>query len=176
MTLRTAVALLALSPLALAGCRTTQTPPGVGNKQQRVDDARRDLSQIPPPSKSLYMSVNSMGDWQNPSLTVQEKMISLHVLMPDANPSDLGKGTMLRPEGARRQILNIDPANLAEALNAIPKEAWPYGRVVAIEEAHDAPASAQPQLRRTIEAAIDTLQNIGVVADEWSNDKPVGVR
>lgn len=122
------------------------------------------------------MSVNNLDEWHNPSLTVQEKMISLHVLMPDANPSDLGKGTMLRPEAARRQILNIDPTNLAEALNAIPKEAWPYGRVVAIEEAHDAPASARPQLRRTIESAIDTLQSIGVVADEWSNNKPVGVR
>lgn len=142
----------------------------------QVDDARRDLSRIPPPSKNLYMSVSDMNDWQNPSLTVQEKMISLHVLMPDANPSDLGKGTMLRPEAARRQILNIEPTHLAEALNSIPKEAWPYGRVVAIEEAHDAPAVAQPQLRRTIEKAIDTLQSIGVVADEWNNNKPVGVR
>lgn len=117
-----------------------------------------------------------MSEWQNPSLTVQEKMITLHVLMPDANPSDLGKGTMLRPEAARRAVMNIDPANLAEALTSIPKEAWPYGRVVAIEEAHDAPKAAQPQLRRTIETAIDTLQNVGVVADEWSNNRPLGVR
>ncbi len=109
-------------------------------------------------------------------MTVQERMISIHVLMPDANPSDLGRGTMLRPEAARRQILNVDASNLAAALTAIPKEAWPYGRVVAIEEAHDAPKSAQPQLRRTIEQAMDTLQNIGVVADEWNNNRPVGVR
>lgn len=117
-----------------------------------------------------------MNEWANPSLTVQEKMISIHVLMPDANPSDLGKGTMLRPEAARKQILNIDPKNLAEALNAIPKEAWPYGRVVAIEEAHDAPPTVRPQLRRNIEQAVDTLQNIGIVADEWADNRPVGVR
>ncbi len=141
-----------------------------------MEEARRDLSQIPPPSKNLYMQVSSMSEWQNPSLTVQEKMISLHVLMPDANPSDLGKGTMLRPEAARKQVLNIDPSNLAAALTAIPKEAWPYGRVVAIEEARDAPKAAQPQLRLTIERAMDTLQNIGVVADEWNNNHPVGVR
>ena len=142
----------------------------------RLNDVRSDLSQIPPPSKNLYMSVSSMNEWQNPSITVQEKMMSLHVLMPDANPSDLGRGTMLRPEAARRQILNITPENLAAALTAIPKEAWPYGRVVAIEEAHDAPQSVRPQLRRNIEGAIDTLQDIGVVADEWNNNKPVGVR
>jgi hypothetical protein len=174
-----AVLLLTLAvPVALTGCRSK--PPdataAAREQAQQMDDARRDLSKIPPPSKNLYMAVSTMNEWQNPSLTVQEKMISLHVIMPDANPSDLGKGTMLRPEAARRQILNIDPANLAEALNAIPKEAWPYGRVVAIEEAHDAPAAARAQLRRNIEKAIDTLGNIGVVADEWNDNRPVGVR
>ena len=175
---RSAAFSLFLCALALAGCRST--PQGAATASladpTQIDDARRDLSRIPPPSKNLYMSVTNLNDWENPSLTVQEKMVSLHVLMPDANPSDMGKGTMLRPVAARRQIMNIDPANLAEALNAVPKEAWPYGRVVAIEEAHDAPKSAQPQLRRTIERAIDTLQNIGVVADEWNNSHPVGVR
>lgn len=164
--------------LVLTGCRSTpeSASAAVRPDANRLNSARSDLSLIPPPSKNLYMSVSSMNEWQNPSLTVQEKMISLHVLMPDANPSDLGKGTMLRPEAARRQILNITPENLAAALTAIPKEAWPYGRVVAIEEAHDAPQSARPQLRRNIERAVDTLQEIGVVADEWSNDKPLGVR
>ncbi len=167
-----------LGSLSLTGCRTApaNAVPSTSDNRERIDDARRDLSRIPPPSKNLYMAVSDINEWQNPSLTVQEKMITLHVLMPDSNPSDLGKGTMLRPEAARRQVLTLDPANLAEALNAIPKEAWPYGRVVAIEEAHDAPKSAQPQLRRTIEQAIDTMQNIGVVADEWNNNKPVGVR
>ncbi len=164
--------------LSLTGCRTATVGPAAAaeDTRQQIEDARRDLSRIPPPSKNLYMAVNDINEWQNPSITVQEKMITLHVLMPDANPSDIGKGTMLRPEAARRQILTIDPVNLAEALNSVPKEAWPYGRVVAIEEAHDAPKSAQPQLRRTIEKAIDTMQNIGVVADEWNNNKPVGVR
>ena len=169
------VAILALS---VTGCRSSPESASAAALPEtaRLDDVRGYMSQIPPPSKNLYMQVNSLDEWHNPSLTVQEKMISLHVLMPDVNPSDLGKGTLLRPEAVRRQELNIDPANLAAALTAIPKEAWPYGRVVAIEEAHDAPKSAQPQLRRTIEQAMDTLQTIGVVADEWNNNRPVGVR
>jgi hypothetical protein len=170
--------LLPLVALPLAGCR--QAPVNAASaaaaQRQQADEARRDLARIPPPSKNLYMAVTDMNAWQNPSLTVQENMISLHVLMPDANPSDLGKGTMLRPEAARRQILNIDPSKLAEALNAIPQDAWPYGRVVAIEEAHDAPQAARQQLRRNIEHAVDTLQNIGVVVDEWNDNHPVGVR
>jgi hypothetical protein len=164
--------------LSLAGCHSAPDTASAASRPDtsRLNEARFDLTQVPPPSKNLYMSVGSMNEWQNPSITVQEKMFSLHVLMPDANPSDLGKGTMLRPEAARRQILNITPENLASALTAIPKEAWPYGRVVAIEEAHDAPQAARAQLRRNMETAIDTLQNIGVVADEWSNNKPLGVR
>jgi hypothetical protein len=167
-----------LIALPIAGCRSTPKSAAEAKHDLmlQMDEARRDMSQIPPPSKSLFMNVSSLDEWQNPSLTVQENMISLHVLMPDANPSDLGKGTMLRPEAARRQVLNIAPDNLAVALNAVPKDAWPYGRVVAIEEAHDAPRAARPQLRRNIEKAIDTLQTIGVVADEWSNNRSVGVR
>jgi hypothetical protein len=175
---RTSAFLLLPLTVLLTGCRHAPADAATVQRQyrQQADEARRDLSRIPPPSKNLYMAVTDLNAWENPSLTVQEKMISLHVLMADANPSDLGKGTMLRPEAARRQVLNIDPDNLAEALNAIPQAAWPYGRVIAIEEAHDAPEAARAALRRNIERAVDTLQNIGVVADEWSNGRPVGVR
>lgn len=178
MRLSAVLLLSAATALPLTGCRHQPSSPEDTRKQAaaQIDSARRDLAQIPPPSKNLYMSVSTMSEWQNPSLTVQEKMISLHVLMPDANPSDLGKGTMLRPEAARRQVLNIDPSNLAEALNAVPKEAWPYGRVVAIEEAHDAPEAARRTLRVNMEKAMDTLNSVGVVADEWNNGRPVGVR
>lgn len=172
-------AFLALSVSAgLAGCRKTAADVAATRLERasQVERARRDLQQIPPPSKALYLNVQRMEDWQNPSLTVQEKMITVHVVEPDANPSTLGKGTMLRPEAARQQVLNIETGDLAQALNAIPKEAWPYGRVVAIEEAHDAPPAARPQLRRNIEAAMDTLSSIGVVADEWGDGRPVGNR
>ena len=162
----------------LAGCKQTPADIAAANLQHshQVDVARQDLQHIPPPSKALYLNVQRIEEWQNPSLTVQEKMITVHVTEPDANPTSLGKGTMLRPEAARQQVLNIDAKDLAQALNAIPKEAWPYGRVVAIEEARDAPAAARPQLRRNIESALDTLTSIGVVADEWADNKPVGNR
>lgn len=169
---------LFLVPALLLGCKEQPVDSTSAKLEHahQVETARQDLQQIPSPSKHLYLNVQRLEDWQNPSLTVQEKMISIHVLMADANTSDLGKGTMLRPVAARQQVLNIDPKNLAEALNAIPKDAWPYGRVVAIEEAREAPAAIRPQLRRNIESAIDTLSNIGIVADEWADNKPLGVR
>jgi hypothetical protein len=79
---------------------------------------------------------------------------------------------MLRPVGARRQDLNVRPADLPAALNAVPQSAWPYGRVVAVEEAHDAPASARPQLRRNMETAMKTLNDVGVVVYEWQEGGP----
>lgn len=169
---------LLLAPTLLTGCKSAPADTAATRLEHahQVEAARQDLQQIPSPSKHLYLNVQRMEDWQNPWLTVQEKMISIHVLMADANPSDLGKGTMLRPQAARVQVLNVDPKNIAEALNAIPRDAWPYGRVIAIEEAHDAPAAARPALRRNIELAVDTLNSIGVVVDEWADNRPIGTR
>ena len=165
--------------LVLTGCRHTSTdvPPQANlERAHLLEVARTDLAQIPPPSKNLYMNIRTIEEWENPLLTVQQNMITITVLMADANPSPLGKGTMLRPVAARKEVLNIAPEHLAEALNAIPHGAWPYGRVVAIEEAHEAPKSVRPQLRRNIEAAMQTLSDIGIVADEWNDNRPVGIR
>ena len=99
-------------------------------------------------------------------------MVTVHVTVADANSSNLGIGGLLRPVGARRQDLNVRTNDLAVALNAVPADAWPYGRVVAIEEAHDAPMSARPELRRNMEAAMRTLSDIGVVVYEWQDNGP----
>ena len=135
--------------ISLAGCRSTPdtASESVRPDTNRLNDARSDLNQIPPPSKNLYMSVGTMNEWQNPSITVQEKMIT--AARSDARmpiPLTWARGTMLRPEAARRQTAEYrTPDQLAvRAHGSIPKEAWPYGRVIAIEEAHDAPQDGAP--------------------------------
>ena len=159
--------------VALAGCTTPLAPSSSSAAQHRQTDAiRADLEQIPLPSKSRYMAVRSLTIWENPYLTVQGSMVTLHVTVADANTSNLGVGGLLRPVGARRQDLNVRTADLPAALNAVPQTAWPYGRVVAVEEAHDAPASAQPQLRRNMETAIKTLGDLGIVVYEWQDNAP----
>jgi hypothetical protein len=141
-------------------------------RRQLMDQIRAEVSQIPLPSKTRYLAVKSLTAWENPYLTVQGSMVTLHVTLADANTSELGTGGILRPVGARRQELNVRPADLASAINAIPQTAWPYGRVVAIEEAHNIPASAQPQVRANEEATIKTLTDIGVIAYEWQEGGP----
>lgn len=135
---------------------------------QAIDSARQQLTLIPPPSKSRYMAVHSLSSWDNPYLTVQENIATLHVTVADANPSSLGTGGMLRPAAARRQDVIIRLSDLPEALSAVPESSWPYGRVVAVEEAHDTPQSARPGVRRTVEATLKTLGDLGVVVYEWN--------
>jgi hypothetical protein len=125
------------------------------------------LEHIPIPTKSLYVNVHEPAEWKNPFLTVAASQIDMRVIMADANPSPVGAGTMLRPEAARRQEIQIRLADLPKALIALPDGAWRYGRVVAIAEAPEAPRKERPAIRRNMEAAIQKLNDMGIVVEEW---------
>ena len=131
------------------------------------DQQREELSHIPLPTKSLYVDVHDPSAWSNPFLAVGPDMITLRILHADANTSDVGKGTMLRPEAARRQEIEIKPDSLTEAMVALPQGAWPYGRVVAVAELPGAAAKERPRIRRNVEAAIQQLNDLGIVVEEW---------
>lgn len=161
--------------VALGGCQHASPPTAeqaralAAEQRQVADAARQHLEQIPPPSKSLYMAVKSLTAWQNPYITVQGQMVTLHVMLADANTSTMGLGGMLRPTGARRQDLNVRVSDLATALNAVPENSWPYGRVIAVEEAHNVPVSDRPQVRRNIETVDKTLSDLGIVVYDWTD-------
>jgi hypothetical protein len=128
---------------------------------------RAQLAQIPLPTKSMYVDVHEPGAWRNPFLSVDVDSINIRITLPDANTSTIGQGTMLRPEGARRQQLQIHLADLPDALIALPAGAWHYGRVVAVAESPNAIKSDRPRLRRNVETVIQQLNDLGVVVDEW---------
>ncbi|WP_334269716.1 hypothetical protein [Edaphobacter sp. HDX4] len=161
-------------PLVLAGCKSNSgsaaAPMLPEQRRDVLDAARQQMELIPPPTKSRYMAVRSLTEWQNPYLTVQGGMVTLHVLIADANTSPLGVGGLLRPVNARRRNLDVRLNDLPTALNAIPENAWPYGRVVAVEEAHEVPVNARPQIRRNVEMVFKTLGDLGVVAYEWNDN------
>lgn len=167
---------LAVSPLLLTGCKRAAavTPIPVANPQV-VESARQQLDLIPPPSKSRYLAVHNLSDWENPYLTVQENMATLHVTTADTNATEPGASSVTRPVAARRQDLTVKVSDLPAALDAVPESSWPYGRVVAIEEAHNAPVSARPSVRRNVEATIKTLGDLGLVVYEW-NEGGSGLR
>jgi hypothetical protein len=88
----------------------------------------------------------------------------------------MGSGSYLRPTGARRQSLTIRLDELPSALAALPESAWPYGRVVAVEEAPGSPAPLRPKIRRNVEQTIQVLSELGIVIDEWNEPNPQGNR
>lgn len=131
------------------------------------DQQRAEIARIPLPTKSLYVDVHEPGAWANPFLSVDADWITLRVTMADANPSPVGEGSMLRPEAARRQEVQVRSSDLAEALIALPAGAWRYGRVVAIAESPLAGRKDRPKVRRNVEAAIQQLNDLGIVVEEW---------
>jgi len=164
-----------LALIALTGCRTA-APASAGTVSAHevvaTESARQQMELIPPPSKTRYMAIHSLSNWENPYLTVQGNMVTVHVLLADANTSGIGEGTLLRPVGARRQDLNVRVGDLPAALNAIPQSAWPYGRVIAVEEANNIPVKARPEVRRNMESAMAVLNDLGVVVYEWTEGGP----
>ncbi len=161
--------------LVLCGCHSQPSP--VSAQQARtqleaqLETQREQLDQIPPPTKSTFMTVHTFDSWQNPVLTIQPSMVELHVLLADANTTPIGVGGMFRPVNARRQELNISPSTLGDAISSIPHSSWPYGRVVAIEEAHQTPPSAEPAVRRNMEVTISKLNDLGIVVYDLSSGK-----
>lgn len=172
-------AIAALLAFVLAAChKEEQGVEGVVKKAETVerkvqasetelDKERAELEQIPLPTKSLYIDIHDPAAWDNPFLSVGPDTITLRILLPDANPSPAGQGSLLRPEAARRQQLELRPSDLDKAVAAIPAGAWPYGRVIAVAESPSAAPKDRPKVRRNVEAAIKQLNNLGVVVEEW---------
>jgi hypothetical protein len=168
-----------LLALALAAChKEEQAVAGVAqnavnaeHKAQAAaterDNQRAALALIPLPAKSMYVNVHEPGAWVNPFLSVDADTLNLRITLADANPSTIGQGTMLRPQAARRQQIQLRPADLAQALVALPPAAWRYGRVIAVAESPQASPKDRPQIRRNLEALIQQLNDLGLVVDEW---------
>lgn len=131
------------------------------------DRARSALAHIPVPTKSLYVDVHEPGAWMNPFISVDADTMTLRITRADANPSTMGQGTLLRPESARRQELQLHLDVLADALIALPDNTWRYGRVIAVAESPLANPKNRPQIRRNIETTIQQLNDLGVVVEEW---------
>lgn len=172
-------ALALLIPLAVFGChKEEQAVEGVAHtaataehraqaNATALDLQRGQLAQIPLPTKSMYVDVHEPSQWTNPLIAVGPDYVTLRVLFADVNTSTVGEGTLLRPQAARRQELHVRLADLNQAVAAIPAGAWPYGRVIAVEESPEAARKERPAIRRNLEAVIQRLNDLGIVVEEW---------
>jgi len=168
--------LCALLPVA-AGCKTapSNSEPSRATVRQarqaaqsKMDAARQELEQIPPPSKNRYLSVRTKELYANPFLVVHPQTVTLIIIYRDQDPDSFNAGGVLRPAKARKQEVDVRLDDLPQALSALSPDAWPYGRVVAIEESPTAPRAERVAIRCNVEATIQILNDLGVVVDEWT--------
>lgn len=176
------LSLLALAGLATAivSCTHAAPPSQAAQTQSEVriaeEAARTEIALVPLPSKSRYLTVHTRSGWDNPFVTVDADMLMLRVTHADANTSAVGEGGLLRPVGARRENLTIRLNELPSALAALPESAWPYGRVIAIEELPASTPTLRPKIRRNVEQTLQVLSELGIVIDEWAEPNPHGNR
>ena len=168
-----------LLPVALVACHKEEqavanVAQGAVNAQHKaqaaateIDSQRAELARIPLPTKSMYVDVHEPGAWLNPFISVDAENLTLRVTMEDANPSTVGQGSLLRPDAARRQELQLRSGDLTPALIALPAGAWHYGRVIAVAESPLAARNDSPKVRRNVEAIIQRLNDLGIVVEEW---------
>jgi hypothetical protein len=137
-------------------------------QQSKMDQARQELEQIPPPSKNRYLNVHSQEAYGNPFIVVHPQTVTLNVLFRDQDPNAFSAGGLLRPVKARKQEVDVRLADLPQALASLTPDVWPYGRVVAVEESPTAPKAERVAIRRNVEGTIQILNDLGVVVDEWT--------
>lgn len=134
---------------------------------KKLDTARQQLEEVPPPAKSRYMTIRTPESWNNPFLIVSNTNLTLRIIYPDQTHSPALPSALLKPAKARRQELEIRLSDLPDALSALPQEEWPYGRVIAVEEDPAETRANRLQVRRNVESTMQMLNNLGVVIYEW---------
>lgn len=171
--------LLFTALLVLAGCGrhdapAPNTPDNAAQVRQqalaaekKIDSARQELEEIPPPAKSRYMAIHASENWGNPFLIVGGTNVTLRIIYPDQTHSAALPSAMLKPAKARRQEMEVRLSDLPDALSALPQEEWPYGRVIAVEEDPSETRANRLQVRRNVEFTMQLLNNLGIVIYEW---------
>jgi hypothetical protein len=123
----------------------TTTPPGV--LLQDTSNLKLDR-RVPPASRHSYEHIRDAKEWRNPYLIV------------------LKEGVEVRA-GSSRTVVPV--SQLRGVLVRLPRAAWPYGRVVAVQEislravegVHDT------AIKANVKAVAATLDALGVVVSYW---------
>ncbi len=106
-------------------------------------------SSIPPADEEKFKSIYDAKDWNNPYLIVHADGIEV-----------ISKAL---PSGRRL----VEPGELRRVLIGLPVSAWPYGRVIAIQEAGlRAPGDDEP-ISRNKQAAEAVLKALRLQISWW---------
>jgi len=134
--------------LLLASLSSCSQPPTTA-PQNVVEEPSARLQAIPEANPEKYRHVHEMKDWRNPTLIVREDAIGLLDL-------------------ANHEIHILKPEEVPAALANLPPEAWPYGRVVAVQlkTVGGATEEGKTRLRQNRALLIGTLETLKVAINE----------
>lgn len=125
----------------LASC---SAPPKGPDRALQTSAAAR-LQAIPAANPGKYRRVGDMRGWRNPYLIISKDGVGL-----------------LDAENNEERILK--PEEVPDALAHLPASAWPYGRVVAVQEnAVVGPQQDKIEIRRNRALLAGTLESLHVV-------------
>ena len=105
------------------------------------------IESIPAADQSKYGDARKIKNWQNPYLVVRTDSIGLMDL-------------------ANNEEHHIKPGEIAQSLAKLPSSAWPYGRIVAVEEPKSpgSPTDATA-IRKNRAVLAGTLESMHVAID-----------
>ena len=130
--------LLALLP----ACSETPNPP---DKATLENSAATRIQEIPPANPKAFEKLKDMGGWRNPYLILRKDGVGLF-------------------DAANYEQHIVKPDDLLQALAQLPPSAWPYGRVVAVQEnGVKGTTEDDAQVRKNRALVAGTLQSAHVV-------------
>lgn len=102
---------------------------------------------IPPVNHDAYRQVRDAKQWKNPYLVVHRNGIEVIGIT--------GKGAL------------IPVHTLAEVLKRLPNSAWPYGRVVAVQDSSIQATGDAPQIKANRKKLLRLLHEMQIEVDPW---------
>jgi hypothetical protein len=136
-------------PLATAWLIVGVVVTGGGIQPRQIASERRLNSAIGAPILNRYESIRDAQDWLNPYLTV------------------CPQGVLLDVRSVKRVNDTVSPETLREMLLDLPVKAWPYGRIVALQNCSlGSPGDTEDRNKRMLEVE-DVLKTLGLAIDHW---------
>jgi len=138
------LSILSMSLVVLASCAK---PPRAPEETVAAVSPEARIQQIPAADPQKYTGMRDMKAWRNPYLVVRVDGVGL-----------------LDVSNNEQQI--VDPDKLSAAMAKLPASAWPYGRVVAIQEISAASTDEdKAKLRKNRALVAGTLESMQVLID-----------
>jgi hypothetical protein len=136
------LSILAMGLIPLVSCAK---PPRAPEETVAAASPEARIQQIPPADPQKYTGMRDMKAWRNPYLVVRVDGVGL-----------------LDVSNNEQQI--VDPDKLSAAIAKLPGSAWPYGRVVAIQEIGTAGSDDdKAKLRKNRALVAGTLESMQVL-------------